>query len=663
MPARSKNGETVSVREATHDGTLGRLLHFVVDGRAGIITLIVICIVLTAVGNVASGLYLSEMINNVITPATTEYVFDGTNLVLRGLDGALLNKLIEYTCIVGAIFVVAVSASICYTQLVAINAQKIMKGIRADLFNKMESLPIKFFDTNSHGDIMSYYTNDVDAMYQFLGQSLVQFISIGCMLLFCVCLMLWFSIWLFLIACVGIVVEIFVSMYLTRLNRKYYAAQQKATAHMEGFVEEMMTGLKVVKVFTHEERAVQDFDKKNEELYYHGKKAATIGNIMMPIMNNIGNLMYVIIASIAIIFLIFEVPNVCLQDIAIAWNGGSLQPISLGGVVGFLTYTRQLYTNYGNLSNQLSQSARALAGARRILNVLDLQPETDNGQITLVNANFDENGNIYECEEKTDIWAWKEPHEDGTYTYTQLKGDIVLDNVDFGYNEDKIVLHNIDIYAHPGQKIAFVGATGAGKTTITNLINRFYDIQDGKVRYDGHSINEIKKSDLRRSLAMVLQDTNLFTGTVRENIRYGRLDATDEEVEEAAKIANAYDFITRLPQGFDTMLTKDGGNLSQGQRQLLSIARAACADAPVIILDEATSSIDTRTEQIVQKGIDQLMAGRTVFVIAHRLSTVQNADAIMVLDHGRIIERGNHQQLIEKKGTYYQLYTGAFELE
>ncbi len=656
---RNRSGETVTMRTARSDGTLRRLLSFVVKGRVGIIIIILVCVALTAVASVTSGLFISILINRVITPAITP---DSITGVMPGLEPYMSN-LITIMCVVGSIYVVGVASTVIYSQLVAIHAQRIMAGIRRDLFAKMESLPIKYFDTNAHGDIMSLYTNDVDAMYQFLGSSLIQFCSIGLTLIFCVALMIWTSIWLFLIAVVGAVIMFFLARYMTRLNRKYYAKQQKALGETEGFIEEMMSGLRVVKVFTHEEKAVQDFDEKNEELYEHSRHAMIIGNIMMPIMNNIGNLMYVIIAAVAFIFVYFDVTNIGLQSIQVLWNEDFDMALNVGAIVSFLMYTRQFFMNFGNLSNQFSMSARALAGARRILNVLDLEPEVDDGYVTLVNAKIGKDGSITETDERTERWAWKHPHKDGTITYTELKGDILLDHVDFGYVPDKIVLHDIEIYAHPGQKIAFVGATGAGKTTITNLINRFYDIQDGKIRVDGININKIKKDSLRKSLAVVLQDTNLFTGTVRENIRYGRLDATDEEVEEAAKVANAYDFITRLPQGFDTMLTTDGGNLSQGQRQLLSIARAACADTPVLILDEATSSIDTRTEAIVQRGIDQLMAGRTTFVIAHRLSTVQNADAIMVLDHGRIIERGNHQQLIEKKGTYYQLYTGAFELE
>ncbi len=652
MPSASRHGDTVSMREATRDGTLGRLLKFVVKDRKGIIALILFFIVCSAVANVTSGMFIQIIISNVITPALEEH--DITPYI---------PNLVRTCCVVGSLYLLGIGGTIGYTQLVAIHAQRIMADIRRTLFGKMETLPIKFFDSNSHGDIMSYYTNDVDAMYQFLGQSLVQFCSVGLTLIFCVCMMLWNSIWLALVIAVGAVIELIFSTRMTRANRKAYQHQQAAIADTEGFVEEMMTGLKVVKVFTHEKKSLEDFDEKNQNLFKYMKRATTIGNTMMPVLSNLGNLMYVIVAAIAVVFFIFDVPNVSLQSIALIWNHKSLEPMSLAVIISFLMYSRQFFVNFGNLSNQFSQSARALAGARRVLNILDLTSEEDNGYVTLVNATKDENGNIVETEERTHMWAWKHPHSDGSITYTELKGDILLDHVDFGYVPEKTVLHDVEIYAHPGQKIAFVGATGAGKTTITNLINRFYDIQDGKIRYDGININKIKKDSLRKSLAVVLQDTNLFTGTVRDNIRYGRLDATDEEVEEAAKVANAYDFITRLPQGFDTMLTTDGGNLSQGQRQLISIARAACADAPVIILDEATSSIDTRTEAIVQRGIDQLMAGRTVFVIAHRLSTVQNADAIMVLDHGRIIERGNHQQLIEKKGMYYQLYTGAFELE
>lgn len=534
------------------------------------------------------------------------------------------------------------------------------------MFNKMESLPIKFFDQNSHGEIMSYYTNDVDTLYQFLSQSLVQFFATGLILIFAFAYMVYSSLYLLLIVALGVTVMFFVTKKLSGKSATYFFKQQKSVSKTEGFIEEMMNGLKVVKVFTHEERSKEDFDVINNELCHNSTRANIFGNIMMPILGNIGNVMYVLVAGVGALLWYFRVPNiglVCLTAPGLGTASYELPTMTSAILVSFLMMTRQFSFNVSQISQQFSMAAMALAGTKRILDLLDQEPEADDGYVTLVNAKRAEDGSLIETNERTNLWAWKHPHHDGTLTYTELKGDILLDYVDFGYTPDKIVLHDVYIYAHPGQRIALVGATGAGKTTITNLINRFYDIQDGKIRYDGININKIKKADLRRSLGIVLQDTNLFTGTVMENIRYGRLDATDEEVYNAAKIANAYDFITRLPEGFNTMLTADGANLSQGQRQLLSIARAACADAPVMILDEATSSIDTRTEQLVQSGMDKLMQGRTVFVIAHRLSTVQDSDAIMVLDHGRIIERGNHDTLIAEKGVYYQLYTGAFELE
>ncbi|HIT43802.1 TPA: ABC transporter ATP-binding protein, partial [Candidatus Avacholeplasma faecigallinarum] len=462
-----------------------------------------------------------------------------------------------------------------------------------------------------------------------------------------------------LISFVGVFLIINIIKHIGSNSAKYFMQQQISTGKVEGYIEEMMNGQKVVKVFNHEEEVKEEFDVINEKLYSDATKANYYGNILMPILNNLGNLIYIVIAAFGFVLAYFQCYNLSIEGLV---TGNTI--ITIGIVSSFLGMSKQFSQSIAQVSQQISMVAMAMAGATRVFTLLEEEPEKDEGYVTLVRCKIDENGNITETNERTHHWAWKHPHKaDGTVTYTELKGDIVLEDVDFGYYPEKIVLHDVSIYAHPGQKIAFVGATGAGKTTITNLINRFYDIQDGKVRYDGININKIKKDDLRRSLGIVLQDTNLFTGTVMENIRYGRLDATDEEVYEAAKIANAYDFITRLPEGFNTMLTHDGANLSQGQRQLLSIARAACADAPVMILDEATSSIDTRTEALVQQGMDQLMHGRTVFVIAHRLSTVRNSDCIMVLDHGRIIERGDHDSLLAQKGTYYQLYTGAFELE
>ena len=523
----------------------------------------------------------------------------------------------------------------------------------------MESLPIKYFDTHKHGTIMSTYTNDTDAVRQLIGNSLPVLFQSAFTLVAVFIVMLTYSVYLTLIVVAVILLMLFVVVKIGGASGKYMVAQQVAVADEEGYIEEMINGQKVVKVFNHEDAAKQGFDKLNDKLNDDSRKAHTYGNILMPILGNMGNLLYVLLAFIGGLLVISEL-NTGFKNVGIT----GFNPLTVGVLVSFLSLSRQLSNNIGNIAGQISMVTMGLAGASRVFDMIDEQQETDNGYVMLVNATKDENGNIAESEKRTGLWAWKHYHkETDTTTYVELKGDIELDDVDFGYVPDKPVLHGVSLRAKPGQKFAFVGATGAGKTTITNLINRFYDIQDGKVRYDGININKINKKDLRRSLGMVLQDTNLFTGSVMDNIRYGRLDATDEECIAAAKLANADDFITRLPEGYNTVITGNGANLSQGQRQLLSIARAAVADPPVMILDEATSSIDTRTEAIVQAGMDNLMKGRTVFVIAHRLSTIRNADSVIVLDHGRIIERGTHDELIAMHGTYYQLYTGATELE
>jgi ATP-binding cassette subfamily B protein len=541
-----------------------------------------------------------------------------------------------------------------FNQLMAIITQGSLAKMRKKMFNGMQDLPIKYFDTHNHGDVMSYYTNDIDTLRQMISQSLPQLIISTVTVITVLAIMLYFSVWMTLVVLVGVFFMVLVTKKVGGRSSKYFIRMQQSIAATEGVVEEMMNGQKVIKVFCHEQEAQADFDKVNDELFHNAEQANIYANMLMPILNNIGNVLYVCVAIVSGILMMTGVPNLSISGMAFG--------ISI--VVPFLNMTKQFSGNVSQVSNQLNMVIMGMAGTKRIFNLIDEKPETDEGYVTLVNAKEDRDGNLVECKERTNVWAWKHPHQaDGTVTYTRLQGEVVLDDVDFGYNPDKLVLHNISLYAKPGQKIAFVGSTGAGKTTITNLINRFYDIADGKIRYDGININKIKKADLRRSLGMVLQDTNLFTGTVMDNIRYGRLEATDEECIAAAKLAGAHDFITRLPQGYDTPLSGNGSNLSQGQRQLLSIARAAVADPPVMILDEATSSIDTHTEAIVQAGMDALMAGRTVFVIAHRLSTVQNSDAIMVLDHGRIIERGTHDQLIAQHGTYYQLYTGALELE
>ena len=557
-------------------------------------------------------------------------------------------------CILVVLYVLSLAAGTVYNQLMAIITQGSLAKMREKMFNGMQDLPIKYFDTHNHGDVMSYYTNDIDTLRQMISQSIPQLIISTVTVLTVLAIMLYFSVWMTLVVLVGVFFMVLVTKKVGGRSSKYFIRMQQSIAATEGVVEEMMNGQKVIKVFCHEKEAQEDFDKVNDELFHNAEQANIYANMLMPILNNIGNVLYVCVAIVSGVMMMTGAPNLSLSGMAFG--------ISI--VVPFLNMTKQFSGNVSQVSNQLNMVIMGMAGTKRIFNLIDEKPETDEGYVTLVNAKEDRDGNLVECKERTNVWAWKHPHQaDGTVTYTRLQGEVVLDDVDFGYNPDKLVLHNISLYAKPGQKIAFVGSTGAGKTTITNLINRFYDIADGKIRYDGININKIKKADLRRSLGMVLQDTNLFTGTVMDNIRYGRLEATDEECIAAAKLAGAHDFITRLPQGYDTPLSGNGSNLSQGQRQLLSIARAAVADPPVMILDEATSSIDTHTEAIVQAGMDALMTGRTVFVIAHRLSTVQNSDAIMVLDHGRIIERGTHDQLIAQHGTYYQLYTGALELE
>ena len=567
---------------------------------------------------------------------------------------AVGGQILHFVLILVVLYVLSLAAGTVFNQLMAIITQGSLAKMREKMFNGMQDLPIKYFDTHNHGDVMSYYTNDIDTLRQMISQSLPQLIISTVTVITVLAIMLYFSVWMTLVVLVGVFFMVLVTKKVGGRSSKYFIRMQQSIAATEGVVEEMMNGQKVIKVFCHEKEAQEDFDKVNDELFHNAEQANIYANMLMPILNNIGNVLYVCVAIVSGVMMMTGAPNLSLSGMAFG--------ISI--VVPFLNMTKQFSGNVSQVSNQLNMVIMGMAGTKRIFNLIDEKPETDEGYVTLVNAKEDKDGNLVECKERTNVWAWKHPHQaEGTVTYTRLQGEVVLDDVDFGYTPEKLVLHNISLYAKPGQKIAFVGSTGAGKTTITNLINRFYDIADGKIRYDGININKIKKADLRRSLGMVLQDTNLFTGTVMDNIRYGRLEATDEECIAAAKLAGAHDFITRLPQGYDTPLSGNGSNLSQGQRQLLSIARAAVADPPVMILDEATSSIDTHTEAIVQAGMDALMTGRTVFVIAHRLSTVQNSDAIMVLDHGRIIERGTHDQLIAQHGTYYQLYTGALELE
>lgn len=624
---------------------LGRLFRYIGHYYKWELLAVVICIAVTAVAGISSSIFLEILVDDVITPGL-EHGFDYVADTLYTIAG-----------IMAGIYAAGILCSFVYTRLMAVITQGFLKHVREDMFDKMQTLPIRYFDTHTHGDIMSYYTNDVDALRQLISQSVPQSLFSLVSIITLLVTMLISSIYLTLVVLLGVVVMLLVTKSVGGRSAKFFVRQQNSIGKTEGFVEEMINGQKVIKVFCHEEASKRDFAKVNDELYHDADKANSYGNILMPAIMNIGHVVFVAVAIVGGALVLGGVHNLSLTGIA-------EEVITMGSIVAFLNMSRQFTLNIGQVSMQINAVVMAIAGAGRIFEFLDNEPETDNGYVELVNADIDENGNITESRERTGKWAWRHPHQaDGSVTYTELKGDIRLVDVDFGYVPEKLVLHDVTLYAKPGQKIAFVGATGAGKTTITNLINRFYDIEDGKIRYDGININKIKKADLRRSLGIVLQDTNLFTGTIMDNIRYGKLDATDDECIAAAKLAGAHDFITRLPDGYGTMLTGDGANLSQGQKQLLSIARVAVANPPVLILDEATSSIDTRTEYLVQKGMDALMEGRTVFVIAHRLSTIQNSDAIMVLDHGRIIERGSHEELIAKKGQYYQLYTGAFELE
>ena len=620
-------------------GTIKRLLQYLGSYRVHLV-IVVICILVSAGASVAASLFIQVLIDDFITPLLLE-----SNPVFTGL--------LQAVGVMACIYVAGILGTLIYNRMMAVIAQGTLRNIRDAMFEKMQRLPIRYFDTHTHGDVMSHYTNDTDTLRQMISQSLPQAFSSCVTILAVFCSMLYLSIWLTLFVLAAIVIILWIIGKIAGKSSTYFIKQQEALGTVNGFIEEMINGQKVVKVFCHEEKAKEDFDKVNDGLCYCATEANIYANILMPIMNNIGYILYVLIAVIGGGMAIAGVTNLGITGTGV---------LTLGTIASFLTLSRSFINPIAQVSQQLTSVVMALAGASRIFDLMDEEPESDSGYVTLVNARYD-GDKLVESKESTGLWAWKHPHSDGTVTYTKLEGNVVLDHVDFGYVPNKIVLHDISLYAEPGQKIAFVGATGAGKTTITNLINRFYDIADGKIRYDGININKIKKPDLRRSMGVVLQDVNLFTGTVMENIRYGRLDATDEECIAAAKLANADKFIRMLPQGYNTVLEGDGSGLSQGQRQLLSIARAAVADPPVMILDEATSSIDTRTEAIVQSGMDALMYGRTVFVIAHRLSTVQNSDVIMVLDHGRIIERGSHEDLIRQKGRYYSLYTGAFELE
>lgn len=614
--------------------TVRRLLSYVGRGYLIRFFLVLVCILVSAVASVASSLFLKDLIDVYIMP-------------LLAMDNPVFTGLLHALLTMACLYVVGALCALAYNRLMVTISQGVQKKIRDDLFGHMQTLPIRYFDTHAHGDVMSVYTNDVDTLRQMLSQSIPQVINSLMMIVVTFISMVVLNLTLTGVVIVCIVCMLLVTRFLAGRSGRYFVRQQVKLGDLNGYIEEMINGQKVVKVFCHEEEAQEGFDRVNDALFESAYKANKYANILMPILINIGNIQYVVIAMVG-------------GALALNGLGGG---ITLGVIASFLQLSKSLTNPISQISQQLNSVVMALAGAQRIFDLMDEPSEEDHGTVTLVNVSYNKDGALQETSERTNLWAWKIPQEDGSFAYTKLAGDVRFDDVDFAYEEGKTILHDISLFAKPGQKLAFVGATGAGKTTITNLINRFYDIADGKIHYDGISINDIHKPDLRRSLGIVLQDTNLFTGTVRENIRYGNLSATDEEVEAAAVLANADDFIRRLPQGYDTMLTGNGANLSQGQRQLIAIARAAVADPPVMILDEATSSIDTRTEAIVQRGMDSLMTGRTVFVIAHRLSTVRNSDAIMVLDHGRIVERGDHEDLIRQHGLYYQLYTGAFELE
>ena len=626
------NRNVAFTKQKVNKDTLKRLLKYITLDYKKTLIFVVICIIISSVAGVAGSVFIEILIDDYITP-------------LSQVENPVFTGLLKIIGVMAIIYVIGIITNFVYNRKMIKISQGVLKKIRNEMFEKMQHLPIKYFDTHTHGEIMSYYTNDTDTLRQMISQSLPNVISSIITIVAVFCAMVYLNIYMTVLVVAVVILMLFIVAKVGGNASGYFIKQQSSIAKENGYIEEMINGQKVVKVFCHEEEAELDFDKINDELCDVSTNANIFANILMPIMGNLGQLQYVLVAMIG-------------GALAVKGIGG----VTIGVIASFLQLSKSFTMPISQVSQQLNSIIMAIAGAERIFKLIDEEPEKDEGYVTLVNAKYINNV-LTEVPERTGIWAWKHPHKDGTLTYEELKGHVEFFNVDFGYEPDKIVLHDVSLYAKPGQKIAFVGATGAGKTTITNLINRFYDIEDGKIKYDGININKIKKDDLRRSLGMVLQDTNLFTGTIKDNIKYGKLDSTDEEVVEAAKLANAHEFIMRLPNGYDTEVLANGSNLSQGQRQLLAIARAAISDPPVMILDEATSSIDTRTEKLVQDGMDKLMEGRTVFVIAHRLSTIQNAKAIMVLEHGRIIERGEHDDLIAQKGRYYELYTGAFELE
>lgn len=648
LPRGMSSGKKINFKSLT------RVIKLLYSFYPKLVVITGICILISSVVSSVPAVFLQKIIAII-----DNYFKNNKGNLGDGLWMVAKKEIIPLLLILASMYVVSIVLMTVYSLFLAKITQGFLDKMRQKMFGIMQNLPVRYFDTNKHGDIMSHYTNDIDTLRQLVSQALPNLLQAGVIVISVLAIMLWYSFLMTVIVFVGVFAMLMVSKKIGGGSAKYFIRQQKSVGITEGYIQEMMNGQKVVKVFNHEDKTKQEFDRVNEELFNDGFKAHAFANSLGPIIMNIGNVLYVLCAISGGIFMVTKVPNVGISSIF----AGALVPLSISIVIPFLNMTKQFTGNLNQLSQQINAIAMALAGAERIFELMDQSLEEDNGYVTLVNVK-EENGKIIETDKTTGKWAWKHPHKaDGTVSYTPLAGDVVMTDVDFSYVEGKQVLNGVSVYAKPGQKVAFVGATGAGKTTITNLINRFYDIEDGKIRYDGININKIKKSDLRRSLGIVLQETNLFTGTVMDNIRYGRLDATDEECIAAAKLVSADGFINRLPDGYNTMLKNNGTNLSQGQRQLISIARAAVANPPVMILDEATSSIDTRTEAIVQRGMDKLMEGRTVFVIAHRLSTVKNSDVIMVLDKGRIIERGSHNELIEQKGTYYQLYTGSFELE